>query len=103
MNLSADYNMTLEEVYITVARRIIASEGDLAILGFANYTAAKFTSILGSRLEDMCSKKQACRMLNGKYSQFGQFKTEWLYLATLRSKAGIQYDVSDTCCNWGLL
>ncbi|KAN0112449.1 hypothetical protein V8E51_005400 [Hyaloscypha variabilis] len=35
---SADYNMTLEEVYTTAARRIIALEGDLGILGFVNYT-----------------------------------------------------------------
>lgn len=58
MNLLADYNMTLEEVYITVARLIVALEGDLAILGFADNTAWEQNS-LPSWVpdEDMCSKE----------------------------------------------
>jgi hypothetical protein len=71
--------MTPEEVYITVTRRIIALGGDLEILGFADNTAWEQNSF-PSWVPDwrICAQKtfQACRMLNGKYSQFGQLKTE---------------------------
>jgi len=98
MNFPANYNMPLEEVYTAVARRIISLEGDLAILGFANYTAWEQNS-LPSWVPDwrICAQNtnDACRILNGKYSQFGQFNTEWPYSATLKSKASIQCNVSD--------
>lgn len=38
---------------------------------------------------------QACRILNGKYAEFGYFEKDWPYFATLKSKARIQNDISN--------